>query len=67
MKNETKDILIYGKKVNDFNKLDYSLLHIASSQQLYNIIQEQKNKLNEYEKNINNFNNRILKLENKEL
>ena len=59
--NEKSNILIYGKRVNDFNKLDYSSLYslnIACTQELYKIIQEQKNKIDELEQ-------RIIQLENR--
>jgi hypothetical protein len=59
--NEKSNILIYGKKVNDFNKLDYSSLYslnIACTQELYKIIQEQKNKIDQLEQ-------RIIQLENR--
>ncbi len=59
MENEKNKIFIYGKKVNDFLKLDYSSLYclnIEVNKQLYNLIQS-NNLL------INNLNERISKLE----
>jgi len=56
---EKLNIFIYGKKVNDFLKLDYSSLYsltIASTQKLYNIYLQQRAKiieLNQYLENSN--------------
>ncbi len=59
MEKEKNKIFIYGKKVKDFLKLDYSSLYslnIEVNKQLYYLI-ESNNLL------INNLNNRISKLE----
>jgi len=58
---EKEQIFIYGKKVQDFNKLDYSSLYslnLACTQELYKIIQEQRIKIDELER-------RIIELEKK--
>lgn len=72
MESEKTNIFIYGKRVNDFNKLDYSSLYtlnIACTQELYKIIQQQKNKINElteqYNTKLYELEQRIIKLENK--
>ena len=59
--NLNEDFLIYGKKVNDFKKLDYESLYnlnIAATQQLYKLIQNLQETNNELM-------NRITELENK--
>jgi hypothetical protein len=59
-KEDKEDIFIYGKKVNDFLKLDYSSLYalnIAFNKELFNIFIKQKNK-------ISNLINRISFIEN---
>jgi hypothetical protein len=59
--NEKTNLFIYGKKVNDFLKLDYSSLYtlnINSTQELYRKIEEQKLL-------INNLEERLIILENK--
>ena len=56
LESEKNNILIYGKKVNDFNKLDYSSLYslnIAGNQELYKLIQLNKNKLLNLQNRIN--------------
>jgi len=57
--NEKYNLFIYGKKVNDFLKLDYSSLYtlnIKCNQELYKIYLNQQEKLN-------NLNKRIMNLE----
>ena len=59
--NEMMNIFIYGKKVIDFKKLDYSSLYslnINATQELYKLIQEQQTI-------IENLELRIIELENK--
>ena len=59
--NERTNIFIYGKKVNDFKKLDYSSLYslnIKATQELYKLIQHQQTI-------IENLKIRIIELENK--
>ena len=59
--NERTNIFIYGKKVNDFKKLDYSSLYslnIKATQELYKLIQHQQTI-------IENLKTRIIELENK--
>jgi len=59
--NERTNIFIYGKKVNDFKKLDYSSLYslnIKATQELYKLIQHQQTI-------IENLKIRIIQLENK--
>ena len=51
-----ENFLIYGKKVNDFKKLDYNSLYslnIACSQELYKIIQKQQEQINDLTDKIN--------------
>ena len=63
MEKEKNKIFVYGKKVNDFLKLDYSSLYslnIAFSKELYKIVQEQ-------EIVIQNLKNKIELLENKNI
>jgi len=58
---EKENLFIYGKKVNDFLKLDYQSLYclnIKATQELYKIIQQQQT-------TINDLINRITILENK--
>jgi hypothetical protein len=46
---ELNNLFIYGKKVNDFNKLDYESLYclnIAATKELYKIIQNQQEQIN---------------------
>jgi hypothetical protein len=53
---EKEEIFIYGTKVNDFNKLDYSSLYslnIACTQELYKLIEENKLKLINLENKLN--------------
>jgi hypothetical protein len=55
------NIFIYGKKVKDFKKLDYSSLYslnIKATQELYKLIQHQQSI-------IDNLQTRIIELENK--
>jgi len=57
---EKENLFIYGKKTNDFLKLDYSsiyTLNVATTQELIRLIEEQSNKIKELEE-------RILILEN---
>jgi hypothetical protein len=59
--NEMYNIFIYGKKVKDFKKLDYSSLYslnIKATQELYKLIQHQQSI-------IENLQLRIIELENK--
>jgi hypothetical protein len=59
--NERTNIFIYGKKVEDFKKLDYSSiysLNIKATQELYKLIQHQQTI-------IENLKTRIIELENK--
>ena len=59
--NEINNIFIYGKKVQDFKKLDYSSLYslnIKATQELYKLIQHQQSI-------IENLQLRIIELENK--
>ena len=59
--NERTNIFIYGKKVDDFKKLDYSSLYslnIKATQELYKLIQHQQTI-------IENLKTRIIELENK--
>ncbi len=59
--NEMNNIFIYGKKVKDFKKLDYSSLYslnIKATQELYKLIQHQQSI-------IENLQLRIIELENK--
>ena len=59
--NERSNIFIYGKKVDDFKKLDYSSLYslnIKATQELYKLIQHQQTI-------IENLKTRIIELENK--
>jgi len=59
--NERTNIFIYGKKVKDFKKLDYSSLYslnIKATQELYKLIQHQQTI-------IENLKIRIIELENK--
>jgi hypothetical protein len=59
--NEKNNIFIYGKKVIDFKKLDYSSLYslnIKATQELYKLIREQ-------ETIIETLQTRIIELENK--
>lgn len=59
--NEMTNIFIYGKKVKDFKKLDYSSLYslnIKATQELYKLIQHQQSI-------IENLQTRIIELENK--
>jgi hypothetical protein len=47
--NESNNLFLYGKKVNDFNKLDYESLYclnIAATKELYKIIQNQQEQIN---------------------
>ena len=47
---EINDIFIYGKKVDDFKRLDYESLYclnIAATQELYKIIQSQQQQIEE--------------------
>ena len=42
------NVFIFGKKVNDFKKLDYQSLYclnIAATQELYNIIKQLENRI----------------------
>ena len=58
---EKSNIFIYGKKINDFLKLDYSSLYtlnIKANQEIYNIIQ------NTYQ-TLDNLTSRVKNLENK--
>jgi len=60
---EKENIFIYGKKVDDFNKLDYSSLYslnIACSQELYKLVQQQKLKIEELEQRIINLENKTI-------
>ncbi len=57
---EKENLFIYGKKTNDFLKLDYSsiyTLNVATTQELIRLIEQQSNKIKELEE-------RILILEN---
>ena len=52
----TSNLFIYGKKVNDFNKLDYSSLYslnIAGNQEIYKLIQSNNQKLSNLELRLN--------------
>ena len=54
--NETNNLFIYGKRVNDFKKLDYSSLYslnIKATQEMMKIIEEQTNELNELNNRLN--------------
>ena len=54
--NSDNIVFIYGKKVNDFKKLDYSSmysLNIAATQELYKIIQDLQNRILILENKIN--------------
>jgi len=60
---EKLNIFIYGKKVNDFLKLDYSSLYsltIASTKELYKLIKTQEIFINNIETKINNIENKKL-------
>ena len=53
--NENEKLFIYGKKVNDFKRLDYESLYclnIAATQELYKIIQKQETIINDLQKRI---------------
>ena len=57
---EKSNVFIYGKKVDDFLKLDYSSLYtlsIASTQNLYNIYLQQQKKLLELNQRLESYNN----------
>jgi hypothetical protein len=57
---EKLNVFIYGKKVKDFLKLDYSSLYtlsIASTQNLYNIYLQQQKKLLELNQRLETYNN----------
>jgi hypothetical protein len=60
------NIFIYGKKVNDFKRLDYESLYclnIAGTQELYKLIQQQNIIIQDQQKQINDLKN-ILKNNN---
>ena len=54
--NEKESLFLYGKKVNDFLKLDYQSLYclnIKATQDLYKLIQKLQNDINELKMKIN--------------
>jgi Chaperone of endosialidase len=63
---EKENLFIYGKKTNDFLKLDYSsiyTLNVASTQELFKIIEEQNKKISNLE---NLLNTAIIRINNLE-
>ncbi len=50
-----ENIFVFGKKVNDFKKLDYQSLYclnISATQELYKIVQQQQTMINELKQQV---------------